>query len=760
MNAQQNSKLLPDIAVLTALILATGPWASAGTTAYRDVILADNPIVYYEFDETSGTTAANSATTGTTYTGTISTTGGAVTINQFSFAQGGTAYDFGGGAVLSANALQNSLTAWTVEAWVNYDSAKTTASNFLGNDQGGWNDDVLIGIGPEDGARGIGPGNVGIIHQDNANTTRDFVGAALSAGEWHHVVITGENGTGAGTSTLTLYINGVQVAQNSTIAGNVTFNGDGGIGTPNLTVGAAGPDAYGGRRPYDGLLDEVAIYDSVLDATTILNHYTVGSSTASVPPVIATLSPADDSSGVLISSDLVATFSEPVVLTGNGTVTIRNLTLGSGSDIVIPLPDPQVTVSGSTLTINPATDLAVATSYAIRITGDAIEDVDGEAFDGLLDDNAWHFATAAPPGLVGKWEFESEAGGVTPDSSGNGHDGTLEGNANLTMDAERGSVLELSGLGVDADAVDIDAILEIPTLPSGRGVTLAAWIKRNADASAGDIYSYVIGLGDSGDIPIVTLGIDDATGLVKGFIEGELAGNDQVDVDGDTVVTDGVWTHIAVTYNRINNEGITYVNGVAQGSPTDISAAGDGALDWNFATIGRRTNVSGLDSAHFGGLIDDVCYYDEVLTPAEIAALAETGGDSFSDWVDGFFPGETDPAIIGLDADPDGDGIDNGIENFFGTRPDQFNQGLQAADVTGNQFTFTHPVSDNPATDLTAGYRWSKDLVTFTPSGDSHDGTTVTITPGAPTGGFVTVTADVSGTSTSRLFVRVEVTQP
>jgi hypothetical protein len=248
----------------------------AATTAYRNLILGDAPIVYYEFDETSGTTAANSATTGGTYTGTHNTAGGSVTVGQSSFAQGGTAYDFGGGFVGSASALTSSLTAWTVEAWVNYDSAKTSASNFLSNDQGGWNDDMMFGIGPESGGEGVPGGSVGLIHQDNANSTRDFVGAALAANEWHHVVMTGENATGVGTSTLQLFIDGVSVDSDATVLGNVTFNGIGGFGAaPNLTIGAARPNSSdSGYRSYDGLLDELAIYDSVLSDTQILEHAT------------------------------------------------------------------------------------------------------------------------------------------------------------------------------------------------------------------------------------------------------------------------------------------------------------------------------------------------------------------------------------------------------------------------------------------------------------------------------------------------------
>jgi len=262
--------LLP-LAVVS-LMLAGVAVGSAATTVYRNLILGDSPIVYYEFDETGGTTAVNSAITGATYDGTFNTAGGSITVNQTSFAQGGTAYDFGGGFIGAASALTNSLDEWTVEAWVNYDSAKTSASNFLSNDQGGWNNDVLFGIGAENGAVGVPGGHVGLIQQGSPGTTRDFVGSPLVADEWHHVVVTASTAAGA----LTLYIDGVLAGSDTALANGVTFNGADGIGTANLTIGAARPNSGdGGYRPYDGLLDELAIYDSVLTPAQISAHATI-----------------------------------------------------------------------------------------------------------------------------------------------------------------------------------------------------------------------------------------------------------------------------------------------------------------------------------------------------------------------------------------------------------------------------------------------------------------------------------------------------
>jgi autotransporter-associated beta strand protein len=116
-----------------------------------------------------------------------------------------------------------------------------------------------------------------------------------------------------------------------------------------------------------------------------------------------------------------------------------------------------------------------------------------------------------------------------------------------------------------------------------------------------------------------------------------------------------------------------------------------------------------------------------------------------------------------LGDDPDGDGIDNGVENFFGTNPSTFSQGLLVGIKSGNAFTFTHPQNATPASDLTASYTWSKDLATFLANGATDGAFTkvdFTTQLNTPSPGITTVTATVTGTAASKLFVRVNVTQP
>jgi len=139
-------------------------------------------------------------------------------------------------------------------------------------------------------------------------------------------------------------------------------------------------------------------FAGILDDTT-WNFTTIPPET--IAPTIVAKSPADGETDVSVDTNLVASFSEPIALTGTGTITVRNL--DGGADIVIDLsnlPDPDATinVSGTNLTIDLAVNLGFGTNYAVRISSDAILDLSQaqNAFAGILDDTTWNFTTIAP----------------------------------------------------------------------------------------------------------------------------------------------------------------------------------------------------------------------------------------------------------------------------------------------------------------------------------------------------------------------------
>lgn len=135
-------------------------------------------------------------------------------------------------------------------AWLNYDGLVDADDNsFLTNNQ-----DFGTSFGPNGVIRaGVGPSNVTIAS-----------GPGYNDGVWHHVVFTRTRATGA----LVLYVDGVQVATGT--GGTQSLNKPSDIRFGGLRTG-------GGF--FNGRLDEVAVYTTVLDPTTVLDHYRAGTGT-------------------------------------------------------------------------------------------------------------------------------------------------------------------------------------------------------------------------------------------------------------------------------------------------------------------------------------------------------------------------------------------------------------------------------------------------------------------------------------------------
>jgi predicted extracellular nuclease len=111
------------------------------------------------------------------------------------------------------------------------------------------------------------------------------------------------------------------------------------------------------------------------------------------PPALAAVNPVDpDDGAVAVPADdnIVLRFTETIVA-GSGSFTLSN-----GTDVrTIAITDPQVTISGNTLTINPTTDLAGGTTYALTAGAGIVEDAAGNDFAGI-GAGVLDFTIAAP----------------------------------------------------------------------------------------------------------------------------------------------------------------------------------------------------------------------------------------------------------------------------------------------------------------------------------------------------------------------------
>jgi uncharacterized sulfatase len=277
-------------------------------------------------------------------------------------------------------------TDYTLMAWVFWDGANANRGYIAGGQNSGIDGEVFTMGKATDGTDRILFLNL-LPTGGQGNSIAESPAGSISTGTWQHVAYTVHS-----TNGTTLYLDGSPVGSNPTrtthTASTTVFN----IGNNPQT---------GVPNPFDGLIDEVAVFTGVLNTTQINNARNSGAQNYdgpdSTPPTIIARTP-DAIPGVYPGTDLIATFSEDVVLKNGGTITLRNLGDPSGnSDLIITLPDAQATLSGRDLIINPSASLPFNTNFAVQISADAVEDTasPANAFAGINNDTTWTFNTAA-----------------------------------------------------------------------------------------------------------------------------------------------------------------------------------------------------------------------------------------------------------------------------------------------------------------------------------------------------------------------------
>jgi fibronectin-binding autotransporter adhesin len=139
-----------------------------------------------------------------------------------------------------------------------------------------------------------------------------------------------------------------------------------------------------------------------------------------------------------------------------------------------------------------------------------------------------------------------------------------------------------------------------------------------------------------------------------------------------------------------------------------------------YATLsGTFGTVTGLPAGY--GLVYD---YDDGLSANHIALVKTV---TYGEWIAGYFPGVTDPLIVGLGADPDQDSIANVVENYLGTSPAAPSPGLDHLLLAGGSLFFQHTRADAPLSAFTASYQWSTDLTAWHASDEIAGGVGVNI---------------------------------
>ena len=203
--------------------------------------------------------------------------------------------------------------------------------------------------------------------------------------------------------------------------------------------------------------------------------------------------------------------------------------------------------------------------------------------------------TALASDMLGNYTFETD---TSDRSAGTSYDGTLNGNATIVTDAERGPVLSLDG---DDDFVQIDGLLSEPA-----NVTLSSWVNLDSLDTSGAV---VISMGTS---PALYFHTD---GTLVGFYES--GGSSNTVQSTDSLLGTG-WRHVAVSIDAANSSMTLYIDGVAVSTTSTL-----GVIEYDNSPhtyIGRAGN--GLGGFDFDGTVDDARIYARALSADEVAALA------------------------------------------------------------------------------------------------------------------------------------------
>ncbi|NOQ23807.1 MAG: hypothetical protein GQ564_00455 [Bacteroidales bacterium] len=127
-------------------------------------------------------------------------------------------------------------------------------------------------------------------------------------------------------------------------------------------------------------------YSGITDDVTW--NFTTGDNTA---PMVSNFSPADDATGVVLTSNLEINFDE-IVNAVSGNIVLYATT----GDTHIETFNVTTDISGdgtSTITIDPASSLTNSTDYYVQIDASAFDDNAGNSYAGINDKTTWNFTT-------------------------------------------------------------------------------------------------------------------------------------------------------------------------------------------------------------------------------------------------------------------------------------------------------------------------------------------------------------------------------
>lgn len=535
--------------------------------------LRDNLVAEWNFDETSGTSAADSS--GSNNGDLIDFVGDD---SQWVSGKVGGAIAFDGASyveVPDADAIGADLVdGFTVMAWFKSDvplEASGAGNRML---EKGNNYFFL---------QGVEPGGMNFLVKNGGDIFTAGIGESLAADVWYHIA-----GVFDGTTAKT-YINGE-------LKGSVDLPGPVDDNKLPLRIGSDDSGNF-----FTGTMDQVLILDrplSFAEIRTIMNgNFEVpegGAPEITTQPIALTLFEGG-----------TATLS----VTADGAGTLRYLwfkgdeALRAETSATLVIPDVSVDDAGD---------------YSVRVQGDLGEVISEQVSVSVTP------VTGLDTGRIAYWAFDESSGTTASDDSGNNHNGELFGFPSDNLSWTTGQVnnaLSFDGFSSVVSVGDSEALSTI-----GDEATFSFWLnlKSYGELESAGSYdrttSYILRKGNHIGIRVIsdpgtitrTIAVRAGTGDDSGTVakKGWEANAPQ------GVVELEAWQHYTIVYK--GGQVTFYQNGIPIGSPAEGSL---GVPDTEVLSIG---NYDDLETAvrYLNGSLDELSVWARPLREAEILEIA------------------------------------------------------------------------------------------------------------------------------------------
>lgn len=211
-----------------------------------------------------------------------------------------------------------------------------------------------------------------------------------------------------------------------------------------------------------------------------------------------------------------------------------------------------------------------------------------------------------PNTIVGMWLLDETKGDVISDSSGNKHDGKITGQAKW-IKGQFGNALEIGAANfakvLHADDLTLKTFtvtLWMSTKSSGN------WIGVLSKSHNNPTRNYTVYIHKDKNTASISIGSE--------------AGGNWNDTSGTTVVNDGEWHHVAISFDDNTDVGRVFTDGVKEGQYTVATKVPQNNADVTFAAWHHGGGNSG-----FTGLLDEIAIFNVALEEADVNDIMQKG---------------------------------------------------------------------------------------------------------------------------------------